>query len=185
MANPVVYVDVDDTLVRSAGTKRIPMPTAIERVRSLHREGAVLYLWSAAGAAYAESTAKELAIDACFAGFLPKPAIFIDDQAVAEWRGLVHEYPLGASLQPPSDVDIQPGDLYEDCGYHPCLCVDVIYGEVRGISLVDGSYPRSCDLRLCGVRKLSVEEASRIKQQGPDDAEARDQIAVAQRWWRT
>ena len=72
MANPVVYVDVDDTLVRSAGTKRIPIPTAIERVRSLHREGAVLYLWSAAGAAYAESTAKELAIATCFAGFLPK-----------------------------------------------------------------------------------------------------------------
>jgi hypothetical protein len=37
--------------------------------------------------------------------------------------------------------DIQPGNLFEDCRYHPCLCYD-ISGDgtaVFGISLVDGS----------------------------------------------
>ncbi len=94
MSAPVVaYIDVDDTLVRSAGTKRIPIPSAIERVRTLHRGGATLYLWSTGGAAYAQATAKELGIEALFAGFLPKPTLIIDDQEVHEWRGLKHERP--------------------------------------------------------------------------------------------
>ncbi len=41
--HPVVYIDVDDTLVRSIGTKRIPMPANIARVRELHLQGAILY----------------------------------------------------------------------------------------------------------------------------------------------
>jgi hypothetical protein len=38
---------------------------------------------------------------------------------------------------------IKIGDIYEDCGFHPCLCVkiDEEDDEVQGISLVDGSYP--------------------------------------------
>jgi hypothetical protein len=31
----VVYVDVDDTLVRTVGTKRIPMSEVVEHVRAL------------------------------------------------------------------------------------------------------------------------------------------------------
>lgn len=61
-----------------------------------------------------------------------------------------------------------PGELYEDCSYHPCLCVGVDYEEgedgIWGISLIDGSYPRCCSIFHCGVRKLSVEEAWEIKQ---------------------
>jgi cation transport ATPase len=93
MATTVVYVDVDDTLIRSVGTKRVPIPSAIERVRSLHRDGATLYLWSTGGAEYARKTATELGLVELFAGFLPKPNIIIDDQHVHEWRGLVHERP--------------------------------------------------------------------------------------------
>ena len=89
----VVYVDVDDTLVRSVGTKRIPMPRVIERVRSLHAEGAVMYLWSTGGAEYARATAEELKIAHCFAGFLPKPTLILDDQPVSEWRGCKYEFP--------------------------------------------------------------------------------------------
>lgn len=37
---PIVFVDVDDTLVRSIGTKRIPMPAVVDRVKSLYDEGA-------------------------------------------------------------------------------------------------------------------------------------------------
>jgi len=94
MPPQVVYVDVDDTLVRSIGTKRIPIPAAIERVRALHREGAVLYLWSTGGADYARATASELGLSALFAGFLPKPTIVIDDQQMHEWKGFKYERPF-------------------------------------------------------------------------------------------
>jgi hypothetical protein len=36
----IVYVDVDDTLIRSAGSKRIPMTSVAERVATLKRAGA-------------------------------------------------------------------------------------------------------------------------------------------------
>ena len=32
----VIYVDVDDTLIRPAGTKRMPIASVVERVRALH-----------------------------------------------------------------------------------------------------------------------------------------------------
>lgn len=93
----VVYVDVDDTLVRWVGTKCIPMPGAIARVRTLHEQGATLYLWSTGGADYARSVASELEIAGCFAGFLPKPNLIIDDQSIVDWRDCKHEYPLSSS----------------------------------------------------------------------------------------
>jgi hypothetical protein len=58
---------------------------------------------------------------------------------------------------------IQPGDIYEDCAYHPYVCFGI--GEedgdimVWGISLIDGSQPRSCRLNHCGVHKMTLEEA--------------------------
>jgi hypothetical protein len=64
------------------------------------------------------------------------------------------------------NMQFDPGDLYEDCAYHPCLCVGVSVAddEIWGISLIDGSYPRSCSLNHCDVRKVGVEEAWEIKQ---------------------
>jgi len=59
----IVYVDVDDTLVRSTGTTRIPMTSVIEHVRQLKADGATLYLWSAGGADYCRTTAIELGIE--------------------------------------------------------------------------------------------------------------------------
>lgn len=98
MSEPlVVYVDVDDTLVRSVGSKRIPMVAVVEHVRALEDGGAVLYCWSTGGAAYAESTARELGIADCFAGFLPKPNVIIDDQDVAEWRRCIEVGPLAVA----------------------------------------------------------------------------------------
>jgi len=81
----IVYVDVDDTLVRTVGTTRIPMVAVIEHVRRLKADGAELYLWSAGGADYCRQTAAELGISDCFVAFLPKPRIMIDDQEVREW----------------------------------------------------------------------------------------------------
>ena len=80
---------------------------------------------------------------------------------------------------------LKPGDLFEDCAYHPVLCLGVDYksDEIWGVSLIDGSYPRACSLLHCGVRKLTAKEAWRIKMKGPGDREARDRIPVDRRWW--
>lgn len=80
---------------------------------------------------------------------------------------------------------LEPGDLYEDCAYHPVLCLGVNYksDEIWGVSLVDGSYPRACSLLHCGVRKLTAREAWTIKMKGPGDRKARERIAPDRRWW--
>lgn len=91
----VVYVDVDDTLVRQTGQKRIPMVAVIEHVRQLHQNGATLYCWSAGGGDYARSTARELGIESLFAGFLPKPHVLVDDQPPSEWPNCIVAVPTG------------------------------------------------------------------------------------------
>ncbi|MBI5799477.1 MAG: DUF705 domain-containing protein [Verrucomicrobia bacterium] len=88
-----VFVDVDDTLVRSVGSKRIPMPSVIEHIRELHAQGAVLFCWSAGGAEYARCSAEEFGIAQCFTAFLPKPNVFIDDQKAAEWPRTILVHP--------------------------------------------------------------------------------------------
>jgi phosphoserine phosphatase len=60
MTRSVVYFDVDDTLVRAAGTRRMPIVSVVDRVRSLHASGVTLYLWSGGGAEYARATSAEL-----------------------------------------------------------------------------------------------------------------------------
>jgi len=89
----VVYVDVDDTLVRTAGTKRIPMPKVVDQVKALKEQGVVLYLWSSGGAEYARESAIDLGLENCFVAFLPKPHAYIDDQRLDEWRFCQHFYP--------------------------------------------------------------------------------------------
>src|SRR5262245_12615436 len=80
---------------------------------------------------------------------------------------------------------LRPGDLFEDCLYHPVLCLGVNYknDEIWGVSLVDGSYPRACSLLHCGVRRLTAKEAWQIKMKGPRDREVRQRIAPDRRWW--
>lgn len=75
--------------------------------------------------------------------------------------------------------DIKPGDLYEDSLHHPCLCISKEGTELSGISLVDGSYPRSDDLQHKPVRKLTLEEAWQWRIKGPQDV----QLPLQQRWW--
>lgn len=99
----IVYVDVDDTLVRSVGTKRVPMPAVIAHVRDLFNAGAELYCWSTGGADYARASAIEVGLGDCFRAFLPKPQVVIDDQALAEWRRLVQVSPLSCATNTISD----------------------------------------------------------------------------------
>jgi FMN phosphatase YigB (HAD superfamily) len=96
MKQRVIFIDVDDTLVRSAGTKRIPMPSVVKRVRELYQQGDALYLWSSGGADYARASAVELEIADCFLAFLPKPDVYLDDQAVEDWRYCRHVLPGNA-----------------------------------------------------------------------------------------
>jgi hypothetical protein len=93
----VVYIDVDDTLVRSAGTKTMPVPSMAEHARGLASSGAELYCWSTAGAEYARSTALRLGIAQYFVAFLPKPHIVIDDQEFSAWKRFSVVHPMNAA----------------------------------------------------------------------------------------
>ena len=61
--------------------------------------------------------------------------------------------------------EIQVEDIYEDCAYHPVLCTYASdeEDELRGISLIDGSGPRSCSLRNCAPEMLTLDQAVWIK----------------------
>lgn len=77
------------------------------------------------------------------------------------------------------EFDFQPGDIYEDAFYHPCLCLGIRDGMAWGISLVDGSYDRNADLQMGGIRKLTLEEAWEWRLHGPRDVEIEEKF----RWW--
>jgi hypothetical protein len=81
----IIYVDVDNTLVRTVGNERAPIKAVVDHVRQLKNDGAELYLWSAGGAQYCRTIACELGIEDCFTAFLPKPRIMIDDEEVRDW----------------------------------------------------------------------------------------------------
>ncbi len=99
----IVYFDIDDTIVRSFGQKRIPMPAVIAQIRKLKAAGTTLYLWSSGGAEYCKSTALEFGITDCFDGFLPKPTFYVDDQPMHEWRLCQHLYPAQIDEMPIPD----------------------------------------------------------------------------------
>ena len=52
-----IYVDVDDTLVRTFSGKRIRISATIKYIKELKEQGAVLYCWSSGGADYAQMVA--------------------------------------------------------------------------------------------------------------------------------
>lgn len=81
-------------------------------------------------------------------------------------------------------IDIAPGQIYEDGFFHPCICIDIDCGIAYGISLIDGSYPRGCDIYLGGIRLLTPAEAWQIRLHGPSDPADREAIDPASRWWR-
>lgn len=85
---------------------------------------------------------------------------------------------------------IRPGDLYEDCSYHPVLCTRVIKdGNIdttyEGLSLVDGSFPRSCSARHCKPRKITLRQAINIRFNGPSAAKKRhiQNLIKNAGWW--
>ena len=94
-----VYVDVDETLLRHYGTRQIPIPSVIQQVKALHKQGAELYCWSSMGAVYARQCAETCGIAHCFQAFLPKPQVIVDDQQPKAWRKILHVHPSQCSSQ--------------------------------------------------------------------------------------
>lgn len=97
MTPRVMFVDVDDTLIRFVGLDRQPMPDVVRQIQQLYAPGVVLYLWSSAGAEYARSSAIELGLEHCFVAFLPKPDVYFDDQPVHDWKFCRHVFPADAA----------------------------------------------------------------------------------------
>lgn len=76
----VIYIDVDDTLIRTFGTKQIPIPSSIDFVRRMYDQNHQLYCWSRGGAEHARNVSLSLGIAECFIAFLPKPDVALDDR---------------------------------------------------------------------------------------------------------
>ena len=76
----VIYIDVDDTLIRSVGKTQIPMPASADYVRRMHAAGHTLYCWSRGGLGHARDVATSLGIADCFVAFMPKPDVCLDDR---------------------------------------------------------------------------------------------------------
>lgn len=74
-----------------------------------------------------------------------------------------------------NQIDIQVGQVYEDCSLHPVFCTESDGVEVAGISLFDGTAPRSCSLDHCGVRLLSLEETLALVSRRLDFLQAEQQ----------
>ena len=89
----IVYVDVDDTLVRWAGSKCIPRTLVIDKVKERAANGDRLFLWSRAGDEHARRVVEELGIADIFEAILPKPEHLIDDEHMKDWDFYSHEYP--------------------------------------------------------------------------------------------
>lgn len=89
----IVYVDVDDTLVRWYGTKCIPRVSVIEKLKARAQAGDRLFLWSRAGDEQARKVAEDLGLTELFEAILPKPEHIIDDEPLAEWEFCSYEYP--------------------------------------------------------------------------------------------
>ena len=110
----IVYVDVDDTLIRSTGLRKIPVPETVAHVRRLKEDGVTLFCWSAGGADYARECAEFVGLADVFEAFLPKPRVMIDDQLVSDWPFCVTVHPnwcAGRSWNDYLSIDLEPGKM--------------------------------------------------------------------------
>jgi hypothetical protein len=80
-------------------------------------------------------------------------------------------------------VAIEPGQLYMDRKYHPCVCIEASKFHVWGVSLVDGSTPRTCDSRDGTILNLSAQEAYLLRTAGPHAIGIPNPIPDDQAWW--
>ncbi|MGW4872505.1 hypothetical protein [Streptomyces chartreusis] len=67
---------------------------------------------------------------------------------------------------PRNPAGIRVGDIYEDCYFHPVLCtvIDDDGGVVlSSISLIDSTFPRSCDVQHCAPIRIPIEDVIALK----------------------
>ncbi len=102
----VIFVDVDDTLIRSFGTKQIPIPNTIQYVREMFTAGNILYCWSRGGAQYSHDVATKLGIADCFVCFLPKPDVVVDDRLEQLLDHCEFIHPNNAVTQPMRRINL-------------------------------------------------------------------------------
>lgn len=83
--------------------------------------------------------------------------------------------------------NIKVGDFFEDCAYEPVLCTvrDEETDTFLGISLVSGNV-KSCSIKHCGARLLTVEEAINLRLNGPDEStkEWYKKNSPSRIWWK-
>jgi hypothetical protein len=89
----IYFIDVDDTLVRTAGTTVIPMPRTVDFIKAHASPENTIYLWSRGGADYARQRARAVGVESPIEGFLPKPDVIIDDQSLLDWTHLSTFHP--------------------------------------------------------------------------------------------
>ncbi|MEV5768009.1 hypothetical protein AB0L34_26015 [Micromonospora sp. NPDC052213] len=70
-------------------------------------------------------------------------------------------------------ADIKPGEIYEDCHFHPVLCLYNDGDQIHGISLIDASSPRACSIGFCAVIKLTVDDVIAARADWPGYLERR------------
>ncbi len=78
------------------------------------------------------------------------------------------------------------GDIYEACNCHPVLCSEVDYEQdhIEGISLIDGRLGYGCSLKHCGVFKMTVAQALKVKEEGPSNPDWKQDIEKSGKaWW--
>jgi hypothetical protein len=81
----------------------------------------------------------------------------------------------------PLNHEFYVGCIFEDCAFHPVLCTAIEDGldgdaELLGISLIDGTGPRSCSVLHCGPEILLLEQVVAIR----DDFAAYRQLRRAE-----
>jgi hypothetical protein len=81
-------------------------------------------------------------------------------------------------------MNLKPGVIYQDCAYHPVLCTKVAGDSVEGISLIDGTSPRACSIRNCGIRIISLRTAIQIKKNGPTTEKKAHLAALEKQGWK-
>jgi hypothetical protein len=68
---------------------------------------------------------------------------------------------MNKEIDPRNPAGIRVGDVCEDCSFHPVLCTDIDddgWVVLSGISLIDGTPPRSCDAQHCAQIRIPVDE---------------------------
>lgn len=97
----IYYIDIDDTLIRTVGSKAIPMVRTIEFINSINQSNDSIYLWSRGGAEYCRQIAEKLNITSNIKGYLPKPDVLIDDCDISQWNFMtvIHPNSIPATQQ--------------------------------------------------------------------------------------